>query len=41
MLESCKCVRPDGDNDVETCLNTLKRERNDAKLCTAPLCLFL
>lgn len=23
-------MRPDGDSDVETCLNALKRERNDA-----------
>lgn len=30
MLESSKCVRPDGDSDAGTCLNTLKRARNYA-----------
>lgn len=30
MLESSKCVKPDGDSDMETCFNALKRERNDA-----------
>lgn len=30
MLESWKCVRPDGDSNVETCHNALERERNYA-----------